>query len=236
MLSYNDEKKYPHLRKIDDCNRISLPQSNLELGIDLDAMVNRQSVRQFSKEKLPVEVFSNILFEATLNIRGAEESKLKGDKFFLLNSFYSWLNIFVVAQGIEDVARGIYQYDPLEHTLTLSQAEFRNKSLTECIQNQFWVGGGGFCTFAVVDWERYMWIYRHSRAYVNLLIQLGEFGQEFLHAMYKVGVGGWMTPAVNESLASDLLGLDADKEDAMYFIKAGYPLSGTGCSFPKHGK
>jgi len=66
-----------------------------------------------------------------------------------------------------------------------------------------------------------MWIYRHSRAYINLLIQAGELGQEIFMAANKYGLGGWGTPAVDEDMAASFLSYDSQQEDALYFLKIG---------------
>lgn len=223
ISNYLEEHPYPErLLKVSD-NPITLSPAELDPEPDLDAMLNRRSVRFFSESPVKFDTFSSLLFEATKNVRLAEESKKGGDPYFLLNSFYSWLNIFLAVQGVEGVPRGVYQYDPLKHQLHPVAEGLEDIQIIECIQHQKWINGAGFCLFVVVQWDRYMWVYRHSRAYLNLLIQLGEFGQEVLQAMSRRGLGAWMTPAITESKAAALLQLDSSQQDAMYFIKVGPP-------------
>lgn len=223
MRNYLAQHPYPDsLLKISE-TPITLPAVEIEKEADLNAMLKRRSVRYFSDEPLKLDTFSAVLFEATRNVRLAEDSKKAGDPYYLLNSFYSWLNIFLAVQGVENVGRGIYQYDPLRHQLHSVVDGLEDQQIIECIQHQKWINGAGFCLFVVVQWERYMWIYRHSRAYLNLLIQLGEFGQEVLQAISRRGLGAWMTPAITESKAAALLQLDPWRQDAMYFIKVGPP-------------
>jgi SagB-type dehydrogenase family enzyme len=223
ISNYLQERPYPDiLLKVSD-SPIDLPPSELNAAPDLDSMLRRRSLRFFSDHHIALDTFSSILFEATKNVRLAHESKNSGDPYYLLNSFYSWLNVYLAVQGVERVARGVYQYDPLKHQLHLVAEGLEDEQIVECIQYQKWINGAGFCLFVVVQWERYMWIYRHSRAYLNLLIQLGEFGQEVLQAMCRRGLGAWMTPAVTESKAAALLQLDPMRQEAMYFIKVGPP-------------
>ena len=47
--------------------------------------------------------------------------------------------------------------------------------------------------------RRMAWLYRHSRAYLHLLTQVGSLGQELLTAATELGLGGWTSPAVHES-------------------------------------
>ena len=171
---------------------------------------------------VPVSSFADILYRSTIAIRAAECSQEAGDPFFTLNSFYSWLVIYVVVQGIDGVRSGIHFYDPVKHELRLISSTTEHAAVVDAIQGQHWIGGGGFCVFVCAQWERYMWIYRHSRAYINLLIQIGEFNQELLSAASQHGLGGWVTPAVKESKVGELLKLDSDITP-MAFVKLGSP-------------
>lgn len=197
------------------------PRPDRDREFPVRELVERRTVRSFSHETVSVASFGEILFECSRQIRAVEESRLPGDPYYLLNSFYCWLGIYVAVQGVEGVKPGAYQYDPLAHEL-VEIGSFRNdESLAECIHAQPWIGGGGFCIVAVADWERYMWIYRQSRAYINLLLQVGEFGQEVIEAASVRALGVFMTPAVSESATSDLFRLDDSREEAIYFLKVG---------------
>jgi SagB-type dehydrogenase family enzyme len=154
-----------------------------------------------------------LLHHATANVRMAEDSKASGDPYYLLNSFYTWLHVYVVVQGVEGIRRGVYQYDFDENALLAVGTQPSDEDLASTIQGQNWIGGGGVSVFVVVQWDRYQWLYRHSRAYLNLLIQIGEFAQELLQAAYQLGLVGWLTPAVAESRAAAMLGLDAVDSD-----------------------
>lgn len=220
-----EQGEYPSRRWKDEEGEISLPRSG-PVEPALDAILERRSVRVFSGAPVSADTLGRVLATCTRNVRTADQSMAQGDSYFLLNAFYSWLSVYVVVQRVEDVERGVYQYRPATHSL-LAQSpgtvSASDESIARCIQQQRWIGGGGFCLFVVVDWERYMYLFRYSRAYINLLVQVGEFGQEVLQAAYAVGLGGWLTPAVDERTSADLLGLDSDSEDAMYFLKLGYP-------------
>lgn len=98
--------------------------------------------------------------------------------------------------------RGVYQYDFDENALLAVGKQPSDEDLAPTIQGQNWIGGGGVSVFVIVQWDRYQWLYRHSRAYLNLLIQIGEFAQELLQAAYQLGLVGWLTPAVSESRAA----------------------------------
>ncbi len=222
---YLDKSRYPAIVS-PDCGAIVFPSGidgSAGTEIDIDLVHRRRSIRRYSKEKVQLDCLFRILRTATENIRIAEVSKQQGDPLFLLNSFFCWVKLYVVIQGVEGILPGTYWYDSIEEKLVRLQIEYDNLKLIDCIQSQNWVGEAGFCVFISAQWDRYQWLYRHSRAYVNLLVQLGEIGQEFLNAAYSEGLGGWLTSAVHETKSAHMLGLDENAEDVLYFIKFGVP-------------
>jgi SagB-type dehydrogenase family enzyme len=226
MRGYLARSPYPPRHLAEALEIVELPEVERPPEPDLDALLRRRSVRDFSDEPVSLESFAGLLWEATYLVRLADDSKEGGDPFYLLNSFYTWLELYVVVQGVEGLRRGVYQYDLNRGHLRAVAWDTRDEEILPTIQHQDWIGGGGFCVYYVVHWERYQWIYRHSRAYVNLLIQIGEIGQEVLQAACRRGLGAWPTPAVHESRAAALLELDMAQRDALYFTKVGPPKPG----------
>ena len=188
----------------------------------LAALAERRSVRKFAREPAPLATVAAILFDATAKVREAEALKASGDPYLLLSSFYAWLDLRVVNQGIAGLPPGAFQYDPLEHVLRRTRDEATDADVIATVAHQPWAGGAGAALYVCVQWERFRWLYRHSRAYVNVLIQVGEFAQEVLNAVYRRRLGGWVTPAVQESRAAELLSLPGGV-DAMMFVKFGPP-------------
>ncbi|GAA2339043.1 SagB/ThcOx family dehydrogenase [Streptomyces kunmingensis] len=224
IANFQDAEPYPERFRVEPAWTHRLPVPEEPITYSLDSMLARRSVRKFAGSPVPVETLGALLHHATANVRMAEDSKASGDPYFLLNSFYTWLHVYVVVQGVEGVPNGVYQYDPADNSLLATGRQPSVEEIASTIQGQNWIGGGGVSVFVTVQWDRYQWLYRHSRAYLNLLIQVGEFAQELLQAAYQLGLAGWLTPAVSESRAAELLGLDAvgADADAMYYIKLGH--------------
>ncbi len=197
---------------------IVAPQQN---HLDLDAIKNRRSVRSFSDEPIPRYIFESILYNSTQNVRLAKQSQKSGDLLFILNSFYAWLFLYVYIQNVDGMCPGLYFYDVETSDLYFIHDGINNANVAHMIQGQNWIGGGGFCIFIGVDWLRYAWIYRHSRAYLNLLIQVGEISEEFILSSYQAGLGCWITPAVTESEARSLFKIDNQNVDILLFMKHG---------------
>jgi hypothetical protein len=222
MSKYVSQSPYPsrYIPK-SSLSNIEIPISKKQ-DVDLNVMKSRSCSRSFKEDNITFEQFSNTITQATEDIRIAESSRWTGDNFFLLNSYYTWAVIYVVIQGVEGIKNGLYYYDPQKSTLMLLSENIDNVQLSDCIQGQSWIGGGGFSLLIGAQWERYSWLYRHSRAYINLLIQLGELSQDFLSVSYKKGLSGWMTPAVTEVKANILCQIPkAENIDIIYFMKFG---------------
>ncbi|MEV0640712.1 hypothetical protein AB0I77_38470 [Streptomyces sp. NPDC050619] len=224
ISGFQGTELYPQRFRVEPLRVHRLPSPDTPLTPSLDSMLARRSVRKFSDLPVGEEVLGALLHHATANVRIAEDSKASGDPYYLLNSFYSWLHLYVVVQGVEGVPNGVYQYDFFDNALLFTGREPSVTEIAGTIQGQNWIGGGGVSLFITVQWNRYQWLYRHSRAYLNLLIQLGEFAQELLQVGYQLGLVGWLTPAISESRAGALLGLDSvgTEADAMYYVKLGH--------------
>ncbi len=228
ITSYQRQLSYPQ-RYIPQSGgqELELPQPVSEEAFipHLDLLRNRVSERTFRATPVPLDTFSAVLYHATSNIRSAEQTKATGDPFFLLNSFYAWAVLFLYVQGVEGVQPGIYFYDPIQHKLILLDTGRKEKVVAQVINSQQWFTGGGFCVFVGVQWERYAWLYRHSRAYVNILIQLGELAQEFLAVATSFGLDGWITPAVGETCAQRLFRIPPSAGvEIMTFLKFGFSV------------
>ena len=190
----------------------------------LSSLVSRRSARAFSAVPPSVEQLAAVLRTAARPLRSVIADRSAADPFLRLNSFYSWAHLFVVIQEVDGVSPGAYEYDPAAHALVTAADPPSPAAVLASVQGQRGVLGPGFVIFVVADFRGYAWIYRHSRAYLHILIQVGELGQELLTAATGAGLVGWTTPAVHESRAGALLGLPADDAvDVLSIVKLGRP-------------
>jgi hypothetical protein len=188
----------------------------------LEALASRRSVRRFGRAPVPLEIIASILWSATAKVRQADRQHASGDPYQLLSSFYTWLDLHLVNQGVSGLPPGAYRYDPFDHVLWRTRDDVTAGDVVATVGHQPWAAGSGAALFVAAQWDRFRWLYRQSRAYISLLIQAGEFTQEILNGVYRWRLGGWVSPAVHESRASALLGLPAGV-DAVMFVKFGHP-------------
>lgn len=183
------------------------PQTHASLsGKALAALLNRRTERFFSDEKVSLATLSKVAEQVDAAI---------GDN--------RWLSFRVLVQGVEGLERGVYTYDG-EHGFERSVDTYVRKDLLDCVHGQWWLNGGGVCWFFSISLSE-LAKQRESNPhdYFELIVALGAVGQALVNAAYENGLGCWMTPAVSESLAAKILGLNSSEEEALYFFKVGIP-------------
>jgi SagB-type dehydrogenase family enzyme len=220
---YQLDQPYPYPKTLADGAPIVLPQPP-DTKPRLSALTSRRSARGFATTPPSAEQLAGVLHAATEGLRTIADDRATGDPFRLLNSLCSWAHLFVVVQDVEDLPRGVFEYGWTEHRLLTAAEAPTDEALAACVQGQRWVLGTGFVIFVVADLRGYAWLYRHSRAYLHVLMQVGELGQEILMTATELGLGGWTSPAVHESRTAALLGLPSDDAvDALSMVKLGRP-------------
>jgi len=220
VARYLRERPYPPRRPYEG-TPFALPEPAGEPPIGaLDALATRRSVRAFARRAVPVATIAEILWAATVKVREAERAQASGDPYELLNSYYAWLDLHIVNQGIDGLPPGVHRYDPLEHVLWRTRDDAADDEVVAIAAHQPWAAGSGAAIFLAVQWDRWRWLYRSSRGYMTLLVQAGEFSQELLGAIYRRRLGAWVTPAIHETSAAKLLSLPAGI-DALMLVKLG---------------
>lgn len=188
---------------------------NLGAGSDdaatevMEKLLDRRTVRFFSEGFVEGRKWQTIMSELRDYIK---------DK--------RWLSVYIAAQAIEGLDAGIYKLDVETGEHLRHRQELRRKDLLDCLHGQWWLNGSGACLFFVVLFEEL----RHPSPgtptnYVDLFVQLGAAGQALIESVARHELGTWMTPALSESLAANLLGLDEAREEALYFFKVGEPAT-----------
>jgi SagB-type dehydrogenase family enzyme len=218
---YQERGAYPEPEPLASGDAVELPAPPA-VEPTLSALTSRRSARGFPRSAPSAEQLAGVLHAATGNFRAVADDRAGGDPFRLLNSFYSWAHLFVVVQQVEDVPRGTFEYDWRAHRLVAAAPSVSDEELLASVQGQRGILGTGFVVFVVAELRGYAWLYRHSRAYIHILIQVGELGQELLMAATQLGLAGWTTPAVHESRCAAILGLpDDDGLDVLSMTKLG---------------
>ena len=70
------------------------------------------------------------------------------------------------------------------------------------------------------------WKYGHSRAYRNVLLDVGHVSQTFLLTASSLGLETWLTGAFIDSHIEQALGLDTQTQPVFFFLGVGHGSGG----------
>lgn len=222
-----EQEGLPELwREYPDSQRFELPPAEPlpENQTFEDVLLRRRSFQPWTQKQLKLPQLSTILSLANkenLRLRKEVEARVQGSPEVLLDSAFSALETYFFAFSIEGLVSGMYHYDPRTHSVSLlKEGLFRDDVARMCIGQRR--PGSGSCTFLIsAVFERYMYRYRHPRAYRNLLINVSEFAHCYILLATALGLSTFMTPALQDEQADALLGVNGYQEAPLYVVAIG---------------
>ncbi len=189
-----------------------------------DVLLKRRSNRPYRRRRISQQVLANIMGRANetlVAMRRSVEDNIDSDPTAWLHSSFTALETYVFVHRVDGIRPGLYCYDPDRGRLVLRRLGDFEREVTEMCIGQVWAAGGA-CTFAIsAQWERYMFRYRHARAYRNLMVNVAELGQRYLVAATAEGLETFMTPNLLNEKADELVGVDGYEEGILYAITVG---------------
>ena len=134
---------------------------------------------------------------------------------------------YPVVRDVDGLEPGIYHYDAGRHALetvaTLSAEEVRDLA-THLAAGQPYAGDAHAVVVLTSRFIRSFWKYRqHDRAYAVLLMDAAHLSQTFYLVCAELGLGAFVTAAINSSDAEERLGLDGFSEGAVAVCGCGKP-------------
>jgi putative peptide maturation dehydrogenase len=197
-----------------------------------DALSRRRTVRAFDREApvtlaelatLLYEVFGCHGYAPLLpGITALKKTSPSGGSLHPIEAY-------VLVRNVIDVDAGIYHYRADRHALELlepltpSDAEELAAQFT-CGQSYF--AGAGALFILTARFYRSFWKYRkHRRAYGVLLMDAGHLSQTLYLVCAALGLGAFVTAAINGADIEERLGLEPFTEGALAVCGCGRPAS-----------
>ncbi|HEU4663770.1 MAG TPA: putative peptide maturation dehydrogenase [Dokdonella sp.] len=123
---------------------------------------------------------------------------------------------YVLVRSVRGLAPGMYHYHPVEHALepirTISPDEALALAHRFVGAQSYLVGAQAF-VIPASRFRRNFWKYRnHSKAYRALILDVGHLSQTMYLAATELGLGAFITAAVNEVDIEQAFGLDPLEE------------------------
>ncbi|PPF26221.1 hypothetical protein C5C18_05875 [Rathayibacter tritici] len=219
-------KSYP------EAARLYLPRLRPPLSMQIDeAFAKRRTHRDFSGSPVSLSDLATIL-ERSFGVTGFQDTGPLGTQLVKVSPAGGSrhdVEAYVLAFNISDVESAIYHYNILEHSLELIAALPDREGLLPLVARQPHAVDSAFSVFMTSVITRIAHKYRHPRAYRTWIYNAGHVAQTFALAATALNLGPFQTAAFEDSLVSELLGLDPSEEFPTYLLGAGHPvLSSTG--------
>lgn len=119
---------------------------------------------------------------------------------------------WVMVARVEGLEPGLYRYDPFGHSLALQRAmpaEACAQWSYRMLAGQDWFIAAPALVILVSRFDRLFWKYRnHSKAWKVAALDAGHLSQLMYLAAAELGLGAFITAAVNDALIEEELGLD----------------------------
>jgi putative peptide maturation dehydrogenase len=135
--------------------------------------------------------------------------------------------VYLAAANVTGLDPGIYHYSVERHALDLVDGLGGRDVLDvnlEMLAQQDHLAGAPAVFYMTSRYGRTFWKYpRHAKAYKVLLLDAAHLSQTFYLVCAHLGLGAFVTAAINEANIDRLLGLPAFTEGAVLVTGCGYP-------------
>ncbi len=213
-------KAYPNAELIELPPPSRLPDESLTA-----VLLRRRSHQPWRAESMSLEQLSTILHYAslrTVRCRLETEEKLETDPTVLqLSSSFCAIETYFAAFSIDGLAPGIYFYDPKGHRITQLRPGLFRTEIAKAALGQNRASSGSCTFFFTAVWERYMFRYRHSRAFHRLMISVSELAQKYLVLATALNMNTFLTPNLHYADSDELLGTNSYEEGTLYAVAVG---------------
>ncbi len=123
---------------------------------------------------------------------------------------------YLLVQRVEGVAPGLYHYHPVEHALEPLRALTCDEATAMArrfVAAQSWFVDAHVIVLPTSRFLRNFWKYRnHAKAYRALILDVGHLSQTLYLAATELGLGAFITAAINEIDIEQAFGLDPLEE------------------------
>ena len=223
-----DGSKAEGPRAFPQAPRTLLPPPAFDLALPLGEALRRRSGREYHLRPLLLATVSRLLVAscAVRKAQGRELPSPPGRPAPSAGGLYP-LEVYLLAQQVEDLEDGLYHYDPYRHDLALLRTGTLVPELAELCFGQSFLAQANLVVSLTAVLSRNLWKYG-ERAYRYSLLEAGHVGQNLLLAaealdLPAVPIGGFFDAEVNR-----LLDLPEEREQALYHLVIGQRPSSSG--------
>jgi SagB-type dehydrogenase family enzyme len=193
---------------------IDLPEPQYDSDVSIEqSLLERRSVRDYSGQPLTLEEISQLLWAAqgTTDPQGFRTAPSAGGLYPL--------ELYLVAGDVEDLAAGVYRYQPDGHQLVKTADGDKRAGLAEAALGQEWVEEGAVSIVFTGVYERTTGKYG-DRGVRYVHMEAGHAAQNLCLQATALGLGAVTVGAFYDEQVTKLLNLPAE-ERPLYVIPVG---------------
>ena len=132
---------------------------------------------------------------------------------------------YALVQRVEGLAPGLYHYLPMQHALEPLQAMTAGEAAGwahRFVAGQAWFRDAPVLVVMVARFDRLFWKYRHhAKAWRVVHLDVGHLSQTMYLSATELGLGAFVTAAINDGEIGDLLGLPPLREGVIALVGFG---------------
>lgn len=213
------KKEVSPFKTYKDAQKIKLPKPDYKGIILEEAIRKRRSVRNYKDEAISLKELSNLLFSA---------QGITGDYFGTslrtapsAGALYPF-EIYIYVHNGENLERGIYHYNVLEHSLEfIKKGDFRNSFFKAGLFQEMFLEAPIIFVYTAI-FERTTQKYG-DRGYRYVYIEAGHIAQNVSLECISLGLVSCVIGAFFDDMINEILGVDGKKESAIYIQTIGKP-------------
>ena len=209
---------------------VPLPQPVRDGGHFFDLLGRRRTTRSFDRDgSISADELATILFYTF----GAHGSFRVRDELVALHKTSPSggalhpTEAYPLVRAVDGVAPGLYHYDVGRHALELVASLTPSdvgELAVEIAAGQPFARDAHATVILAARFTRTFWKYRkHERAYAVVLMDAAHLSQTFHLVCAELGLGAFVTAAINGADAEKRLGLDGYREGALALLGCGSP-------------
>jgi putative peptide maturation dehydrogenase len=139
--------------------------------------------------------------------------------------------VYPLVRKVAGLASGLYHYDARNHALELIEEATEDKAgrlIGEFTAGQIYFSSAAVAFVMTARFSRSFWKYRgQERAYAAVLMDAAHLSQTLYLVCAELGLGAFVTTAINAAHIDERLDLDGFEEGAVAVCGCGVPLDGS---------
>lgn len=195
-----------------------------------DALAQRKTTRSFDRDaSMTVEELATVL-RYVFGCHGY--AGMAGDGLMLKRTSPSGgglhpVEAYALVTAVDGVAPGLHHYNPRDHSLELIaelDGAAARDAASEFVCGQRYIASAQVLFVLTARFYRSFWKYRrHQKAYGTLMMDAAHLSQTLYLVAAELGLGAFVTAAVNGANIEERLGLDGWREGALAVCGCGRP-------------